>query len=360
MRIKLIAIGIISTLIVIAIPVASAPQVNADNTTEELTLEQKIIERQKELEELKRKELEKVPPPEPYTVIAPPLKEILSGMSPTDNISVLIYLRGDPSLDQKIQDIWEGQPDDEMHRLEEQLREKWRQYPGFTDQSIVERLTELNDAKGRQVLSLHEQAYAELHKRIIQRIEQLADTTVTYDFIFDNSLGVYTKVSNIEALAAIPEIVRIYDNPKGSIGPFYLGFVLLSPSNGSFNCLANRLSFTWSPYKEATKYQFMLAKDTAMTQVVKEAELTDTNYIYKGKLDYGTNYFWQVMVIEPVHSDWSATFSFQTEAAPTPAPPTPWSPILTAGLVIAFAAAIGILTWFLVVRSRRGKMKTSE
>ena len=51
-----------------------------------------------------------------------------------------------------------------------------------------------------------------------------------------------------------------------------------------------------------------------MTQVIKEAEVPTTAFEYDGTLDNSTNYFWRVMALEPAPSDWSATFSFQTEA----------------------------------------------
>ena len=93
------------------------------------------------------------------------------------------------------------------------------------------------------------------------------------------------------------------------------------PNNGRGNCPVKPVSFTWSPLKDTTKYRFVLAKDAAMTQVVKEATVTTTAYEYDGQLEYGQSYFWRVMALEPAPSDWSATFSLQTEAAPSPPPP---------------------------------------
>jgi WD40 repeat protein len=95
----------------------------------------------------------------------------------------------------------------------------------------------------------------------------------------------------------------------------------LSPSNGAIGAPVSGACFSWSPFKETTKYKFVLAKDAAMTLVVKEATVTTTAYCYDGVLDYSTNYFWRIMALEPAPSDWSATFSFLTEAAPVPPPP---------------------------------------
>jgi hypothetical protein len=135
----------------------------------------------------------------------------------------------------------------------------------------------------------------------------------------------------------------------------YYGPQLLAPNNGYLGCPVKPVSFSWSPFKETTKYKFVLAKDAAMTQVVREAEVPTPAYGYYDTLDYGTNYFWRVMALEPAPSDWSATFSFQTEAAPpeeagpTPAPPTPF----WVWVVIAIGAILAIVTLVLIFKTRR-------
>jgi hypothetical protein len=134
----------------------------------------------------------------------------------------------------------------------------------------------------------------------------------------------------------------------------YYGPQLLAPNNGCLGCPVSPVSFSWSPFKETTKYKFVLAQDAAMTQVVTEAECTTTAFEYDGTLDYSTNYFWRVMSLEPAPSDWSATFSFQTEAAPppvTPAKPTP-TPIWV-WVVIAIGAILVIVTLVLIFKTRR-------
>ncbi len=95
----------------------------------------------------------------------------------------------------------------------------------------------------------------------------------------------------------------------------YYGPQLLSPNNGCLGHPIKPLSLSWSPFKETTKYKVILAKDAAMTQIIADADVTDTSFEYDGTLDYSTNYFWRVKALEPVPSDWSATFSFQTETA---------------------------------------------
>jgi len=135
----------------------------------------------------------------------------------------------------------------------------------------------------------------------------------------------------------------------------YLGLQLLAPNNGCLGCKVEPVSFSWSPFKETTKYKFVLATDAAMTQIVKEAEVTTTAYEYDGKLNFSTNYFWRVMSLEPAPSDWSATFSFQTEAEPVTAPgPTPAAPTpIWVWVVIAIGAILVIVTLVLIFKTRR-------
>jgi hypothetical protein len=113
------------------------------------------------------------------------------------------------------------------------------------------------------------------------------------------------------------------------------------PNNGRNIYPVKPVSFSWSPSNDTTKYRFVLAKDAAMTEVVKEAVVTTTAYDYDGELEYSQAYFWRVMALEPTPSDWSATFSFQTELAPSssqavPAPQTPlWAWVfIVIGLIL--------------------------
>jgi hypothetical protein len=134
----------------------------------------------------------------------------------------------------------------------------------------------------------------------------------------------------------------------------YYGPQLLSPNNGCLGCPVSPVSFSWSPFKETTKYKFVLASDAAMTQVIQEAEVATTAFEYAGKLDYSTNYFWRVMSLEPAPSDWSATFSFQTEAAPPPVTPEKPAPTpVWVWVVIAIGAILVIVTLVLIFKTRR-------
>jgi hypothetical protein len=136
----------------------------------------------------------------------------------------------------------------------------------------------------------------------------------------------------------------------------YLGLTLLAPNNGCLGCPVQPVSFSWSPFKETTKYKFQLASDAGMTQLVKEAEVVNsTAYEFDGALDFSTNYFWRVMSMEPAPSDWSATFSFVTEPKPAeaagaaPVAPTP----IWVWVVIAIFAILVILILILTFMTHR-------
>jgi len=92
-----------------------------------------------------------------------------------------------------------------------------------------------------------------------------------------------------------------------------------------------------------------------MTDIIAEDMCPTTAYEYSGTLDYSTNYFWRVMSVEPAPSDWSATFSFQTAAAPEEAPApaeAPATPIWV-WVVIALGAILVIVTLVLIFKTRR-------
>jgi hypothetical protein len=103
------------------------------------------------------------------------------------------------------------------------------------------------------------------------------------------------------------------------------GVDLLSPKNSCAGCAIQPTAFSWTPYKEATKYEFVLAKDPSFMQVVKKAITTSTAYEYKDALEYSKSYYWRVRGSEingtSNVSDWSGTFTFQTVAPPPPEPP---------------------------------------
>ncbi|MGD0854580.1 MAG: hypothetical protein ABSA18_02090, partial [Dehalococcoidia bacterium] len=139
----------------------------------------------------------------------------------------------------------------------------------------------------------------------------------------------------------------------------YYGVQLLAPNNGCLGCKVKPAAFSWSPWKEATKYQIDIAKDPEFKQLLVTSTTTTTGYEYNGTLDYSTNYFWRVKALEVngenIPSDWSATFSFQTEGAPAPPTPAPAEPAtpLWVWVIIAIGAILVIVTLVLIFKTRR-------
>jgi len=139
----------------------------------------------------------------------------------------------------------------------------------------------------------------------------------------------------------------------------YYGVQLLAPDNGCVACKVRPLSFSWSPWKEATLYEFQLSEDAEFTQIVKQVNTSATGYEYGGMLDYDTNYFWRVRATEvngqPITSDWSATFSFRTEeepAAPEPVHGGQETPFWV-WIVIGVGTLLVIVTLILILRTRK-------
>jgi len=162
-------------------------------------------------------------------------------------------------------------------------------------------------------------------------------------------------------IAASPwSAVRSFTVKAGFIvnTPYY-GVQLLAPNNSCTGCKVKPASFSWSPWKEATKYQFDLATDPEFKSLLVTATTTTSGYEYSGTLDYSTNYFWRVKALEVngqnIPSDWSATFSFETETAPAPPAEAPAEPPIPVWVwvLIAIGSILVIVTLILVFKSRR-------
>jgi hypothetical protein len=111
------------------------------------------------------------------------------------------------------------------------------------------------------------------------------------------------------------DAARFLVRPGFPVKTPYYGPQLLAPEDGC-GCPCNSpVSFSWSPFKEATGYKFELSENSDMSQPLVSASLQSTAYQYDGPLECNSNYFWRVMVLEPVPGDWSATFSYQVQPA---------------------------------------------
>ncbi|MGB8707329.1 MAG: hypothetical protein WCD72_05185 [Dehalococcoidia bacterium] len=131
--------------------------------------------------------------------------------------------------------------------------------------------------------------------------------------------------------AATGQVIRSYWSEAGSfsikaglpvVSP-YLGAQALKPMHGADNMPISFIAFSWTPFKETTEYGFVLARDSALTEIIVQESLPTTAYRFGGRLDYDTPYFWQVIATKPLPSEPSPVFSFTTASKPYLPPETP-------------------------------------
>ena len=78
--------------------------------------------------------------------------------------------------------------------------------------------------------------------------------------------------------------------------------LLISPVSGSDGALRSP-SFSWTGLPYTDLYQFTLARDAELRQIVVQEEVPNSAYLYEGELEWGETYFWQVQVIAPIPSE---------------------------------------------------------
>lgn len=168
----------------------------------------------------------------------------------------------------------------------------------------------------------------------------------------------YQSATRQIAVSPWSEVRSFKIKPGFIVSSPYFGVQLLSPDNGCLDCKVKAASFSWSPWKEATRYEFVLATDPEFTRVVKKVYTTTTAYEYEGTLEYNTNYFWRVRAVElngqPIPSDWSATFSFRTEPMPPQTKQQPVEPAtpIWVWVIIGIGSVLSIITLILLLRTR--------
>jgi hypothetical protein len=138
----------------------------------------------------------------------------------------------------------------------------------------------------------------------------------------------------------------------------HLGAQALKPAHGSGNIPVSQVAFSWTPFKDITEYEFVLAKDSALQDILARETVHTTAYKYSGRLDYDSDYFWQVSATKPVPSEPSPVFNFTTVPRPSPTPATPppyyelwrWLQISVLINVLGFVLVAAMVILF---RSRR-------
>jgi hypothetical protein len=130
---------------------------------------------------------------------------------------------------------------------------------------------------------------------------------------------------------------------------------LLAPQDGATDVAIAKVAFTWNLVELADEYDWALSKNADLSNSVEtKPGLTTTAYTYKGTLEYGTTYYWQVTAWkEGVQISQSNTGSFCTKAKTSlPVVPPPVTPFWV-WAIIAIGAVLVIVGAVLMFRTRR-------
>jgi hypothetical protein len=101
----------------------------------------------------------------------------------------------------------------------------------------------------------------------------------------------------------------------------YPGPTLLTPADGPCATCKPPVRFSWTPIKNATKYEFILSSDPDLKNILTKITTGSTAFEYKDRLELATPYYWQVKAVAPVESDASPVGTFAITNATTVAPP---------------------------------------
>ncbi len=139
----------------------------------------------------------------------------------------------------------------------------------------------------------------------------------------------------------------------------YLGPVLLSPASGADNVVPAP-AFSWAPLPEVVKYEFVLAKDPELKQVLVRKRVAGTSFRYEGELGQGVTYFWQVKGVEPFVTEPSAIAVFtvaKAKAEPMPKPGEPVVILTWAGIAVYTILAAVVMV---LIRARLGQRRDKQ
>jgi hypothetical protein len=134
-----------------------------------------------------------------------------------------------------------------------------------------------------------------------------------------------------------------------AIEVMHIAPILKVPESGSRG--VSRLpGFSWLGFPHTTKYEFILAKDAGLTEIVVKEKVPTSAYICSSKLDWDTTYFWQVTAVEPVPSEPSAISVFTVMPQPQPTlPAVPVTPSATPFWIWLVIGILALLTAVIIV-----------
>lgn len=126
----------------------------------------------------------------------------------------------------------------------------------------------------------------------------------------------------------------------GSIGP-----TLLTPIDGICGNCKPPIRFSWGPVEGAKKYEFVLANDAQLSDVIVRVTTQSTAYEYDYNLKISKPYFWQVRAFTPVSSDPSPVGTFTLSENMT----TPQNTLLSTISSSAFPMISSLWIWIIIL-----------
>ena len=125
----------------------------------------------------------------------------------------------------------------------------------------------------------------------------------------------------------------------------YPGPTLLAPLDGVCSNCRPPIRFSWSPIKNAATYEFILANDAQLKDVIVTYITRSTAYEYRGALKPYKAYYWQVRAVSPVISDPSPVGTFSLAENNT----TPQKPPATTTKPGGVPTVTDFLIWIIIV-----------
>jgi hypothetical protein len=167
--------------------------------------------------------------------------------------------------------------------------------------------------------------------------------------------------------AATGQLIRSHwsDEYSFAVGPGvpiaapHMGVQSLKPVHCACGVRLPEVAFSWTRLKGVTEYRFVLAEDSALTNVLVDEVVPTTAFEYDGMLDYGKAYFWQVTPLRPYPGQPSPVFSFTTEDLPKTVQPVPQMSnqllqILMAVFLLNILGNVTMITLLALLHRRRG------